>query len=319
MEEGRLVDIGEREAIRRLARRAGAGPDVVLGIGDDCAVVAVEGAPFDWLLTTDPVIEGVHFLPDTAPARIGHKAAGRVLSDIAAMGGEAMWVLFDLVADGATPVGRLEEIYAGATALCGRHGAAIVGGDLARGPCLELHAFAVGRVPRGTALTRSGARPGDAIFVTGRLGGSIRGRHLDFEPRLVEGRWLREGGWAVAMMDLSDGLAADLRRMLERSGAGAVLDLGALPVSPDAGAMGDGRSAAWHALCDGEDFELLFTVPDERRAAFERAWEARFDLACTAVGTITKRPGELLALDGSGAAHPLREDGYEHFAGPGRS
>ena len=313
MTDERLQDIGERAAIRRLAQCVGAGPDVALGIGDDCAVVRVEGSAFDWVLTTDPVIEGVHFLPDTEPARIGHKAAGRVLSDIAAMGGEPMWMLFDLVAAGDTPVGRLESIYAGATALCARHGAAIVGGDLARGPRLELHAFAVGRVPRGTALTRGGARSGDVLYVTGALGGSIRGRHLDFEPRLVEGRWLREGGWATAMMDLSDGLAADLRRMLEQSRVGAVLDLAALPASPEAVAMDDGRSAAWHALCDGEDFELLFTVPADRRAAFEAAWRAQFTLPCTAVGGIAGRPGELLARESDGQTRPLREDGYEHF------
>ena len=308
-----LRELGEREAIRRLARIVGTRPDVAVGIGDDCAVVAAEGSPCDWVLTTDPVIEGVHFAPDAEPRRIGHKAAGRCLSDLAAMGAEPLWLLIDLVAPPDTAMERLEEVYRGATALCARHGAAIVGGDTARGERLELHVFAVGRVPRGTALLRSGARPGDTPYVTGALGGSLAGRHLDFEPRVEEGRWLREGGWAGALMDLSDGVAADLRRMLEQSGAGAELELAAVPVSDAARAPVDGRAPLEHALCDGEDFELLFTVPAARRAAFESAWRGRFALACTAIGAITASAGEMTAIAPDGRRAPLAQDGYQHF------
>ncbi len=309
-----LRDIGENEAIRRLSALTGAHPDVRAGIGDDCAVVAVEGSAFDWLLTTDPVIEGVHFLPDTPAARIGHKAAGRVLSDVAAMGGEALWVLFNVVATDSTPVERLENLYRGATALCARHGAAIVGGDLARGPRLEVHAFAVGRAPRGTAILRSGARPGDGLYVTGALGGSAQGRHLDFEPRLREGQWLRGGGWATAMMDLSDGLAMDLRRLLDQSRAGADLDLDKIPIADAAQNPGDGRSPLAHALGDGEDFELLFTAPAAREAEFPKGWKTAFpELAATRIGMISNHPGELCAVDAVGRREPLARSGYEHF------
>ena len=308
-----LRNLGERGAIRRLAARVGARPDVAVGIGDDCAVVTIEGSPYDWLLTTDPVIEGVHFLPDAPPEGVGHKAAGRVLSDIAASGGEPLWLLFDVVAPAGLPVARLEAVYDGATRLCARHGAAIVGGDLARGERLELHAFAVGRVPRGRAALRSGARPGDLLYVTGRLGGSLRGRHLAFEPRVAEGRWLAEQGWATAMMDLSDGLAADLRRILEQSGVGAEIEPASVPVSDDARAMGGALSPTGHALCDGEDFELLFTVRPERRAAFEAAWAARFPLPCATVGRITATAGELRAVGADGTSVVFEGNGYEHF------
>lgn len=306
-----LADLGEREVIRRLARRTGRGRRVAVGIGDDCAVVRIPGSPDDWLLTTDPVIEGVHFLPSTRGRRIGHKAAGRVLSDIASMGGDPLWVLVDLVATADTSMARLDEIYRGATALCARHGAAIVGGDLAKGPRLELHMFAVGRVPRGKALLRSGARPGDVLHVTGALGGSLRGHHLDFEPRLIEGRWLRAGGWATSMMDVSDGLAADLRRLIAESGVGADLRADAIPVSAAARRLRDGRPPLAHALADGEDFELLFTVPAARAASFARAWRRRFSLPCAAIGTIT-RGGGIGILDDRGR-RPLAEDGYQHF------
>lgn len=307
-----VADLGERGLIRRLAGWVGRGRDVARGIGDDCAVVRVKGSAWDWLLTTDPVIEGVHFLPATPGRRIGHKAAGRVISDIAAMGGEPLHILFDLVAPPATPVRRIEDIYRGATAVCARHGAAIVGGDVARGARLELHAFAVGRVERRRAVLRSGARPGDVIHVTGRLGGSILGRHLAFAPRVAEGRWLARGGWATAMMDVSDGLASDLRRILEESGTGAELDATQIPVSAAARRLHDGRSALDHAMGDGEDFELLFTVRAARAPAFARAWKRAFPaLAATAVGVVTEAKGGL-TISQDGIRRPVGR-GYEHF------
>ncbi len=309
-----LSELGEREAVRRLAARLTSRADVRVGIGDDCAVTEADGAPFDWLLTTDPVIEGVHFLPDAPPEAVGHKAAGRVLSDIAACGGEPLWVLLNVVATDYCPMERLEAVYDGAERLCARFGAAIIGGDLSRGERLELHAFAVGRVSRGHAVLRSGARPGDILYVTGRLGGSIRGRHLTFEPRVREGRWLAEGGWATAMMDVSDGLAADVRRILERSGVGATIRLDRVPVSDDVRSPGKNEaSSVRHALCDGEDFELLFTVRSNRSAAFERAWADAFALPCTAIGEITTEVGCLRVTDADGHGGVYGDQGYEHF------
>lgn len=304
-------ELGEREVIRRLARLVPGRPDVRVGIGDDVAVVEHAGA-HDLLLTSDAVIEKVHFLPDAEPGRVGHKAVGRVLSDFAAMGGEPLWALVDLVAPPDTQVEWAEAVYCGAARLASRFNLAIIGGDTTGGSVRELHVFGVGRVPAGTAVLRSGARPGDVLYVTGFLGGSLAGRHLSFEPRVADGAWLREGRWATAMMDISDGLLVDLARLLERSGAGAELQAEQVPVSPEARAAKDGRSPLDHALGDGEDYELLFTVPADKATAFVSAWAARFDLPCTAIGAIARE--NLVLLDQAGKPIVAGQAGYEHFS-----
>jgi thiamine-monophosphate kinase len=270
----------------------------------------VRAAGSDWLLTSDPVIEGVHFTADAPPARIGHKAVARVLSDIAAMGGTPCWALVDLVAPGDTPVERLEAIYDGLRTTADAHGLAVVGGDVAQGPVLELHLFAVGSLPRDSAVLRSGAAPGDGIYVTGRLGGSGRsGHHLAFTPRTHEGRWLREGGWVTAMCDISDGLATDLLHLAEASAAGAELTLGAVPCS-DAALESDDPLRS--ALTDGEDFELLFTVPARRESDFAKAWQQDHTLACTRIGHITAHR-EVIGLQPDGTRRPLDLRGFDHF------
>jgi thiamine-monophosphate kinase len=225
------------------------------------------------------------------------------------MGGEPLFLLIDLVTTRRERVVRLEGIYRGASRLAGRHGAGVVGGDTARGPALELHVFGVGRVPRGKAVLRSGARPGDRLFVTGSLGGSLGGRHLAFEPRLKEGAWLRAGGWARAMIDLSDGLATDLHHMAEESGVGAVVYGDRVPVSPAARARDGHRPALDHALCDGEDFELLFAVPPRKANALRKAWPFRTRLA--EIGVVVR--GAHVSLEQSGRRIPLRSRGYDHF------
>lgn len=305
-------DLGERAVIQRLARMLPSRDDVIVGVGDDTAVVRTAGGT-DLLLTSDPVVEGTHFLSDTPPELVGRKAVGRSLSDIAAMGGDPLWALLDLVAPPDTPMARITALYEGAAELARASGLALVGGDTSGGDTLELHVFIVGQVPRGTARLRSGARPGERVYVTGRLGGSLAGRHLTFEPRLEEGRWLREGGWAQAMIDVSDGVVTDLRHILEESGVGAEVDLAAVPVSDAAREAGDGRSAIQHALHDGEDFELLFTVAEDRTQAFEAAWAAAFDLPCAAIGRITEEAGTLCARDAANHPAVLSGEGFEHF------
>lgn len=309
-----LREIGERELIRRLARRLGTRDNVRVGIGDDVAVVAMENSPYDLLLTSDAVVEGTHFLADAPPAGIGRKAVGRGLSDLAAMGGEPLWALMDLVARPDTPVERIEELYRGAAAIAETYGLAIVGGDTTSGPALEIHVFAVGQVPKGSAVLRSGARPGDLVYVTGTLGGSLAGKHLSFEPRLEEGLWLRECGWAGSMIDVTDGLATDLGHILERSGVGAEVEASRVPVSEEARRAPGGRTPVEHALFDGEDFELVFTVAPEKQAAFESSWQDTFELPCARIGRITASSGRLDLLDGRGGRQALANGGYEHFS-----
>lgn len=306
---------GEDALVRRITRLLPTTRrDVIAGIGDDCAVVRLPGSAHDLLLTSDPVIEGIHFIPGAASEAVGHKAVGRVLSDIAAMGGEPLWILVDLVAPRPAPVARIEGIYRGMRRLARAAGAAVVGGDTSSGPALELHLFAVGRVPERRAILRSGARPGNLVYVTGALGGSRAGRHLSFVPRLREGCWLRAGGWATAMMDLSDGLATDLPRLLAMSEVGAVIESARLPVAQAVGTMRDGRSDIEHALGDGEDFELLFTVPAAKRAAFEAAWRRAWPrLACTRIGAIVRGPAILRLKHEDGRLKKCRIAGFTHF------
>lgn len=308
-----LKDVGEDAAIAALLAAFGRADGAMVGPGDDCAVVAVEGGCDDWLLTSDPVVEGVHFEADTDPRLVGRKAVGRVFSDMAAMGGEPVWLLVNVMAPAHCAVDRLKAVYRGARALCRKYGAQIVGGDVGVGPVLALHVFGVGRAPRGAAIQRVGARPGDMLYVTGRLGGSAAGKHLTFEPRITEGVWLREQGWPNAMMDVSDGLATDLRRLIAMNKVGAELDIVRVPIAKAARAVGDGRSPLCHALTDGEDFELLFTVSEDRCAAFESSWNDMFRLPCARIGRITSRAGHVTIRDGDGRVKPLTEHGYEHF------
>ena len=311
----KLRDIGERTAIDRLRRLLPQTANVVRGPGDDCAVVRLDPQhPYDFLLTSDPVVEGVHFAHDASPQAVGHKAIGRVLSDLAAMGGEPLWALMNVCAPSDTSVANLDGLYEGAAALAGRHHLTIVGGDMAEGPVLELHVFALGRVPSGDAVLRSGAREGDALFVTGELGGSIRGRHLSFEPRLREGLWLRDR--ATSMIDLSDGLASDLAHIAEQSSVGALVDFDRIPVSEAAQDMDDRRTPLAHALDDGEDFELLFTVPAERAPQYAEEWSAAFSLRCTRIGTMTARSGIVEARLPDGTIRKLESTGHQHFGGP---
>jgi thiamine-monophosphate kinase len=310
-----LHQLGEREVIRRLAKLLPGREDVRVGIGDDVAVVKVEGSHKDFLLTSDSVIEGTHFLPDAAPEQVGHKAVGRVLSDFAAMGGEPLWALIDVVANRDMPLARLEGVYKGAAKLAEKYGLSIVGGDMAGGPELQLHVFGVGEIPKRSAVLRSGAQAGDVIYVTGSLGGSLLGKHLSFEPRLEEGLWLRESRWANAMIDISDGLATDLGHILEMSKAGAEISADAVPVSDAARAMKANRTPLDHALFDGEDFELLFTVSSEKQQVFESSWNDVFELPCTAIGRITDRSGGIMLVDAAGKKKSLKDAGYEHFSG----
>lgn len=308
-----LIDTGEHEAIKRLTSRLVMGTDVIVGPGDDCTVVRPSSSSsVDWVLTSDPTIEGSHFTTDHDPGLVGRKAVGRALSDLAAMGAEPKWALIDLVAPGNIEVERLEKIYEGAGQIAADFGLSIAGGDLSEGKSLELHVFAVGSVPRGNALLRSGACPGDSIFVTGQLGGSALGKHLDFEPRIRAGEFIRD--WATAAIDVSDGLATDLRHVLNASNAGARIDLAGVPVSAAAVSLEGNKHAIEHALRDGEDFELLFTVPEERTDEITCKWkEIIREPELSRIGVITDNPGELQGVLATGEVMGIEGWGFRHF------
>jgi len=289
-----------------LSRRS----DVITGIGDDAAVVGTPGSDRNTVYTTDAVIESVHFLPATEPRRIGHKIVGRLLSDLAAMGAEPDHILLNLVVPPGTPAVIMDEIYQGAETLASRFGASIVGGDTATARPLAVHGFAAGHVPDGKAVLRSGARAGDRLFVTGTLGGSSFGKHLDFLPRVLEGVWLQSGGWATAMMDISDGLARDLRRLCLSSEVGAVVTASALPLSKEVDAAGS-SDATSHALCDGEDYELLIAVSSDRAELLTRQWPGPIPLTC--IGIMQGAPHEILIVYPDDHVEPMPHAGYDHL------
>lgn len=312
--------MNELELIRRLTRDLPVNNSVVVGAGDDCAVLD-PGTGERWLLfKTDAVVEGVHFTADTEPARIGHKALARCLSDIAAMGGRPGSAVVTVAVPPTCDPGRIEAIYAGLTATARRFGVAIVGGEITAtsGPLL-LSVALIGSVDKTRCVRRTGSLAGDAIFVSGELGGSLAGKHLEFEPRVEEASWLVEHLLPHAMIDVSDGLATDLRHLLEASSVGAELLQDALPISRAARLRArerSGRPPLEAALTDGEDFELLFTVASADAVPLLDAWKARFpELRLSCIGRITESPG--LTLRGRRGVRPLDLHGYAHFTQPG--
>ena len=311
--------MNELELIARLLPALPGNKSVVVAAGDDCAVLDL-GGPDHILFKTDAVVEGVHFTAQTPPEKVGRKALARCLSDIAAMGGKANSALITLALPKDFDPARVDGIYAGLNALAAEHGVAIVGGETTLNPERVLISIALlGTVEQGRAVLRSGAKVGDAIFVSGRLGGSIHGRHLDFEPRLAEARWLSENFPPHAMIDLSDGLAGDLRHLLTASGVGAELLGSAIPISREARLAVRTDSSAkpplLAALTDGEDFELLFTIASRQAVPLTDGWKKEFpELPLTCIGRVTAEPG--LRLHDKGGVRVLHAHGYTHFEKP---
>lgn len=309
--------MNEFELIDKLTRSLPTNKSVVTGCGDDCAVLDF-GLPDKLLLfKTDAIVEGIHFNSSAPPERIGHKALARCLSDIAAMAGTPTAALITVALPKSFDTGFVEAIYSGISELARKWDVAIVGGETTTNPeCILISVALLGTVSRGKAVLRSGAEAGDALFVTGELGGSIAGRHLEFEPRLAEARWLAEHFSIHAMIDLSDGLAGDLRHILKASHVGAELLMTAIPISRAAKLASRAESAAkapmLAALTDGEDFELLFTVAGKDAVPLLDAWKTQFPkLALTCIGKITA--GEGITLREKTGTRPLMAQGYEHF------
>jgi thiamine-monophosphate kinase len=310
--------MNEFDLIHRLTRSLPANDSVVVGAGDDCAVLDL-GLPDRLLLfKTDAVVQGIHFTLETPPEKIGHKALARCLSDIAAMAGTPNSALITLALPRDFDPAFVEKIYSGMDALARRHHVAIVGGETTTNPGRILISLALlGTVPRGKCILRSGAKSGDALFVTGELGGSLSGKHLDFEPRLAEARWLADHFPIHAMIDLSDGLAGDLRHIVHASHVGAELLATSIPVSRAsrlvAKSEGSAKPPLLAALTDGEDFELLFTVASRDAVPLLDAWKKHFPkLKLSCVGKITAGAG--ITIRNKEGIRPLAAHGYEHFA-----
>ncbi len=295
----RLRDIGEDELIRRLVRLVPRPARPEEGPGDDCAVVDAGSGNLQ-LLKTDALVENIHFLPDTPPRKIGWKAIARVISDFAAMGGRPDRFLVTIAIGADRSVSWVEGIYRGMGECMRVHGGLLAGGETSRvpdGSAAVISVAATGRVARRHLVLRSGGAPGDVLMVTGRLGGSLAGRHLTFAPRVEQAAWLVANAKPSAMMDLSDGLAKDLPRLAAASGCGFVLEPDVIPRTR--------KCTVRQALCDGEDFELLLAVRARKAPKLLAGWNAEFpDLPLSVIGRLVEE-GAGMSLQG----------GWDHFAG----
>ena len=296
--------------INRLRERIAASDRLSIPIGDDAACCEFP-EPSRCLVTTDMLMDGVHFrLEETTPQLVGRKALAVNLSDIAAMAGQPLFAFVSV----AFPRNATRELTDGITdgllQLADEFGVLIAGGDTNAwdGPFV-ISVTIIGEATERGPVTRSGALPGDSVFVTGDLGGSLSGRHLTFRPRVDEALRLHEAVDLHSMIDLSDGLASDLHHILDESRVGVVVGSESIPVSEAARCATDGRSPLEHALCDGEDFELCFTVsPADGELLLQNS---PIETRLSRIGTITSE-GICELVDAQGNPKPLPRSGWQH-------
>ena len=307
----------EFELITRLKSGLPTNDSVIVGAGDDCAVIDA-GVSGKWQLhKTDAIVEGIHFTRETAPEKVGHKALGRALSDIAAMAGTPRWATVTLGLPDGFDGEMVEAIYEGINRLAKRHEVAVVGGETVSNPeRLAISVAVVGEVDRTKCVLRAGAKPGDGIWATGELGGSLEGHQLDFSPRLAEGRWLAEHFLPSSMIDLSDGLAGDLGHLLDAANAGAELLENALPIRREARLRARESDAAKPpliaALTDGEDYELCFTLGQGNAVALLDQFRKAFpDTPISCIGRIIEEPG--LKIKQKDGTKEFATRGFVHF------
>lgn len=309
----------ELELIQRIRRAAAQGRQKPgRGIGDDCAVLDIPRG-HELLVTTDFTLEDIHFRRSWHPAdSVGHRCLARGLSDIAAMGGTPSAAFLSLALPAELPQRWVDEFMAGLLKLARRYSVTLAGGDTAQSPAgILADIIVMGAVPAGKAVLRSGAKPGDIIYVTGTLGVSVATlqdlrsgkkprpsahlRHFYPDPRIAVGQFLREKNLAAAMIDTSDGLSTDLRHICDESRVGAILEAEALPAAPS-------DHDLQFALHGGEDYELLFTAPPNRRIPSQIA-----GIPISRIGEIV-RGKQIKLLNADGNSHPLNSGGWQHFA-----
>jgi thiamine-monophosphate kinase len=294
----KLRELGEDRLLAELFPSLAAGKNVLAGPGDDCAVVQPPRGKSLLLLKTDCLVEKIHFESSANPVAVGWKAMMRPLSDFAAMSGVPQYALITLIVPAARSTSWVRKIYRGLNRAAARFKVGIVGGDTSdtRGPA-AISISVSGFAEKNRWVSRRGGKKGDDLFVTGRLGGSIRGQHLRFVPRIEESRWLTKHFSIHAMIDLSDGLGADLPRLAAASKLGFKIDIGSLPLN--AGCKID------NAISDGEDYELLFALAPRERKRLQQSWRKKFPrIPLTRIGSFL-HPSSL-------RPHPF-SGGYVHF------
>jgi thiamine-monophosphate kinase len=277
-----LRQIGEDRLLAQLMPSQRGAKNIVLAAGDDCAVLSSPTPNELLLLKTDCVVEGIHFSSHDDPRSVGWKAMMRPLSDFAAMSGLPRFALVTLIAPSRKTVDWAKKLYAGLRNAAKKFDVQIVGGETSatRGPVV-ISVSVCGEAEKDRWVLRSGGRVGDSLFVTGKLGGSIRGKHLRFVPRIEESRWLTQNFYVHAMMDLSDGLGADLPRLARASRIGFEVEESAIP-------RHRGCSIK-QAINDGEDYELLFAIAPRDGNRLQASWKKRFPkLLLTRIGRLSQ-------------------------------
>lgn len=281
-------------------------PDILLGIGDDAAVLKIEPT-HELVVSTDTLIEGVHFFKGADPKHIAYKALASNLSDLAAMGAKPHWFTLALTLP-QVEAAWLTGFSQGLKDCANHFEIVLVGGDTTQGPTLVISITVMGTVPQGKAITRSGAKPGDSIFVTGTLGDAGYALQCRREyrpcPRLAAGMSLQT--IASAMIDISDGFSADLNHLLEASHVGAMIELARIPLSERLIQALSREEALALALSAGDDYELCFTVPEKNLP--------KLDCRCMLVGHIEAKSG-LRAVELDGQIRDLKIQGFKHFDG----
>ena len=278
-----LREVGEDRLLDQLLPKLPRNRGVIVGAGDDCAIVRSGGRGKLQLLKTDCLVENIHFTKKDRPELVGWKAMARPLSDFAAMSGMPEFALVTLIVPSQTTLAWVKKLYRGIEKAARMFQVAVVGGETSniKGPA-AISITVTGLVEKRRWVSRAGGKTGDELFVTGRLGGSLRGRHLKFIPRIVESRWLTENFSIHAMMDLSDGLGADLPRLARASGVGFEVDETALPLNPGC--------TSKQAISDGEDYELLFAISPKDSRALLSGWRKKFPkLPLTRIGRLNRK------------------------------
>jgi thiamine-monophosphate kinase len=279
----KLRDVGEDRLLEQLLSKLRAGRTTVVGPGDDCALVDSGKRNLLDVLKTDCLVEEVHFEKKTAPELVGWKALARPLSDFAAMSAVPQFALVTLVVPSDRAVSWVQRLYRGIEKAARRFDVSVVGGETSdiKGPAV-VSLSVTGFVEKKRWVGRSGGKPGDDLFVTGRLGGSLRGQHLRFVPRITESRWLTESFPVHAMMDLSDGLGTDLPRLARASGLGFEVDEAALPRNRGCTLV--------QAISDGEDYELLFAISPRNSRSLLSRWQNKFPkILLTRIGRLNRK------------------------------
>ncbi len=299
----KLKDLGEFNFINRINKAIKLSDLVIKGIGDDAAVLRYTKDKY-LLFTTDMLVEGKHFYKSDKAELVGKKAISCNISDVAAMGGVPKFAVISVGLPGSLDLEYADGLYKGIKKAADGFGVDLVGGDTVSSKKIVINIALTGEVENKNLTLRSGAKENDAIFITGCIGGSIKLKHLNFTPRLKEARYIVKNFKINSMIDVSDGLLADLGHILKESDKGAIIYERSIPISKDASNFNS-------AVRDGEDFELVFTLPESNAARLKKIWP--FKTKISEIGRICSSHKGFFLVRKNGKSEKMKPEGFAHF------